>query len=84
MARMNAGKGSNPNSRANLKVPARNTYVFNSENNEMISGPHFFKVAYKKAVDLNRKFSTNRYFADSIEKPVMKGEFENELLRILL
>jgi len=60
------GRGSNPNSQKNLKRPDYKYYVLDSTDNSVVSGPHAFGVAYKKAEALNAK-NGHRYFASVIE-----------------
>ena len=57
------GRGSNPNSKNNLRKPSYIYCVFDSVDNSVVSGPHAFGVAYKKAEALNGK-SSHRYFTD--------------------
>jgi hypothetical protein len=59
------GRGSNPNSKKNLRRPDCKYFVFDNENgNAKISGPHTSGVAYRKAQELNMAAGKScRYFS---------------------
>lgn len=61
------GRGSNPKSKENLRKPEYIYCVFDAADNSIVSGPHAFGVAYKKAEKLN-KVHPNRYFLDAKRK----------------